>query len=51
MPVKSKAQRRFMYAVAAGDVEGVDPKVGKEFIKHKPKGKLPERKTSKKSKK
>ena len=31
MPDKSKAQFRFMGAVAAGKVPGVKPKVGKEF--------------------
>lgn len=33
MPSKSQAQNRFMHAAAEGDVEGVAPKVGKEFVK------------------
>jgi hypothetical protein len=33
MPSKSQAQNRFMHAAAAGNVEGVSPKVGKEFVK------------------
>lgn len=48
MPVKSKAQRRFMYAVKAGKVEGVSPDVGAEFLAHSPQAPLPERKSSKK---
>jgi hypothetical protein len=39
-----------MYAVKGGKVEGVSPEVGREFLAHAPKGKLPARK-SKKSKK
>lgn len=51
MPVKSEAQRRFMYAVEEGKVEGVEPSVGKEFIEATPKGKkLPEKVESKKGK-
>jgi len=32
MPVVSKAQARFMGAVAGGRVKGVKPSVGKEFL-------------------
>lgn len=32
MPVKSQAQRRFMFAVEEGKVPGVKPSVGKDFI-------------------
>lgn len=32
MPVKSKAQSRFMHAAAEGRVPGVSPKVGAEFV-------------------
>lgn len=32
MPVKSEAQRRFMYAVAEGKVRGVPKKVGRDFV-------------------
>lgn len=44
MPVKSEAQRRFMYAAKEGKVKGVLPSVGAEFIE-KSKGlkDLPER--------
>lgn len=49
MPVKSEAQRRFMGAVASGDVAGVSPKVGKEYLKATPKGKkLPKKVGAKK---
>lgn len=50
MPVKSKAQQRFMGAVAAGKVKGVKPSVGKEFLSHSASKNLPE-KVSKKGKK
>jgi hypothetical protein len=33
MPSVSQAQNRFMHAVAEGDVQGVKPSVGKEFVK------------------
>jgi anaerobic ribonucleoside-triphosphate reductase len=33
MPSVSQAQNRLMHAAAAGNVEGVSPKVGKEFVK------------------
>lgn len=33
MPVKSKKQLKFMYAVKAGKVKGVPKSVGKKFIK------------------
>jgi hypothetical protein len=42
-PPVSEAQRRFMGAAAHGDVKGVSPEVGKEFIQKDPGGKLPER--------
>lgn len=32
MPVKSQAQRRFMYAVEEGKVPGVKKEVGEDFI-------------------
>jgi hypothetical protein len=32
MPSESQAQNRFMHAVAEGDVKGVKPSVGKEFV-------------------
>lgn len=51
MPVKSKAQARFMGAVAAGKVKGVSPDVGKEFLSHTSKAaykKLPAKKGKKK---
>jgi len=33
MPSTSQAQNRFMHAAAEGKVEGVSPKVGKDFVK------------------
>lgn len=33
MPSESRAQNRFMHAVAEGDVKGVKPSVGKDFVK------------------
>lgn len=45
MPSVSQAQNRFMHAAAEGKIEGVSPKVGKEFVKadHGRKiGKLPQ---------
>jgi hypothetical protein len=51
MPVKSKAQRRFMYAVEEGKVKGVKPSVGKEFLFHSASKNLPERVGKKKGKK
>lgn len=45
MPSKSKAQNRFMHAVAEGHVKDVPKSVGKEFVKAdqgKKVGKLPE---------
>ena len=33
MPSVSQAQNRFMHAAAEGNVAGVSPKVGKEFVK------------------
>lgn len=33
MPSVSQAQNRFMHAVAEGKVEGVAPKVGRDFVK------------------
>lgn len=33
MPSVSRAQNRFMHAVAEGDVKGVNPSVGKDFVK------------------
>ena len=36
MPVKSKAQARFMGAVAGGKIKGVKPSVGKEFLRATP---------------
>ena len=51
MPVKSKAQNRFMHAAAEGKVKGVPKKVGKEFVSAQHgkslKG-LPEKKKAKK---
>ena len=32
MPSVSQAQNRFMHAVAEGEVKGVKPSVGKEFV-------------------
>lgn len=46
MPSKSQAQNRFMHAVAEGEVQGVPPSVGKEFVKAdegRKIGKLPKR--------
>lgn len=51
MPVKSKAQRRFMGAVAAGKVPGVKASVGKEFLSHSAAKNLPEHVGKKKGKK
>ena len=31
-PSESQAQNRFMHAVAEGDVKGVAPKVGQDFV-------------------
>lgn len=46
MPVKSEAQRRFMYAVSEGKIPGVKPSVGKDFISaSKSNTTLPERLT------
>jgi len=47
MPVKSRAQARFMRAVAAGKVKNVSPMVGREYLQHTSKAaykKLPARK-------
>jgi len=44
MPPKSKAQRGAMYAAAAGkSTLGIPKKVGKEFVKSDPGGKLPKK--------
>jgi hypothetical protein len=32
MPSVSQSQNRFMHAAAEGDVPGVSPKVGKDFV-------------------
>ena len=32
MPVKSQAQRRLMYAAAAGEVPGISQAIGREFV-------------------
>ncbi len=50
MPVKSQAQRRFMYAAKEGKVRGVSPAVGEEFLAAPAPAKLPE-KVSKRKKK
>lgn len=42
-PPVSEAQRRYMGAVSQGDVPGVSPSVGKEFLSEDKGGKLPER--------
>ena len=45
MPMKSEAQRRAMYAAAAGkSTLGIPKKVAKEFVAHDQGGKLPARK-------
>jgi hypothetical protein len=45
MPPKSEAQRKAMRAAAAGkSTLGIPKKVGKEFSKSDPGGKLPKRK-------
>ena len=42
MPPKSQAQRKAMYAAKAGkSTLGIPQKVGKEFVKSDPGGKLP----------
>ena len=47
MPPKTEAQRRAMYAAAAGkSTLGIPKKVGKEFVKSDKPGKLPKRKGS-----
>lgn len=52
MPPKSEAHRRAMRAAAAGkSTLGIPKKVGKEFSKADPGGKLPSRKKQKKGKK
>lgn len=33
MPMKSKAQNRFMHAAAEGKIKGVPSSVGKKFVK------------------
>jgi hypothetical protein len=49
MPPKSEAQRRAMFAAAAGkSTLGIPKKVGKEFTKADKGGKLPARKKSSK---
>ena len=46
MPPKSEAQRKAMHAAAAGkSTLGIPKKVGKEFAKSDPGGKLPRRKS------
>ncbi len=46
MPPRSEAQRRAMYAAAAGNSTlGIPKKVGKEFADADPGGKLPARKS------
>lgn len=48
MPPKSEAQRRAMYAAKAGkSTLGIPPKVGREFVKSDPGGKLPAKKSPK----
>ena len=51
MPAVSEAQRRLMFAAAAkkGGVGGVPQSVGKEFAAADKGGKLPEKKTPKRS--
>ena len=46
MPPRSKAQARFMRAVASGDVKskGLSKKQAKEFVEHHSTKNLPERK-------
>lgn len=45
MPPKSEAQRKAMYAAKAGkSTLGIPKKVGAEFVKADPGGKLPKRK-------
>jgi hypothetical protein len=50
MPVKSKAQQRFMEAVKHGDIQkkGLSKDDAAEFLSHKPAKKLPERVKQKK---
>lgn len=44
MPAVSEAQRKAMYAAAAGkSTLGIPKKVGKEFVAATPAGKLPKR--------
>lgn len=46
MPVKSKAQRRLMYAILGGKVKkknAPSKEVASEFLQETPKGKIPER--------
>jgi hypothetical protein len=44
MPAKSEAQRKAMFAAAAGkSTLGIPKKVGKEFVAATPAGKLPAR--------
>ena len=45
MPVKSKAQARFMRAVAAGDIkkEGLSKEKALEYVEGQPLKKLPEK--------
>lgn len=47
MPVKSEAQRRLMYAAAAGKSDKVPKKVAREFLAAPAKKNLPERKGKK----
>lgn len=50
MPSESQDQNRFMHAAAEGEIKGVAPKVGKDFVKadHGRKiGKLPKHVSSK----
>lgn len=42
-PPVSEAQRRFMGAVAAGDIKSVPKSVGEKFLQEDPGGKLPEK--------
>lgn len=50
MPPKSEAQRRAMYAAKAGkSTLGIPKKIGAEFVKSDPGGKLPKRKNKKSS--
>jgi hypothetical protein len=52
MPPKSEAQRKAMHAAASGrSTIGIPKSVGKEFAKADKGGKLPARKTQKRSKK